>query len=115
MISNRPSIYVYVNNPNPKILREICSGIEEEGVFFEVISRASTDLATLTYEAANHSMLGSGIGILSDTVAFQIKGLNLGNYVFYYQNPSFEESRILGSNSARALKKLPFRESKIDQ
>ena len=110
MILKRPSIYLYVNQPHPKLLREICSGIEEEGIFFEIISRESTDLATLTYEAANHSMLGSGIGILADTTAFQIKGLALGNYIFHYENPSKEESRRLGSNSARALKKLPFRE-----
>ena len=60
-------------------------------------------------------MLGSGIGIYSDTIAFQIKCLDLEKYIFHYENPSPEESRMLGSNSARALKKLPFRESKINQ
>ena len=30
MVVNKPSIYIYVNNPNENVLREICSGIEEE-------------------------------------------------------------------------------------
>jgi hypothetical protein len=35
MIVNKPSIYIYGNNEDAKILREVTSGIEEEGVFFE--------------------------------------------------------------------------------
>ena len=47
MVVNKPSIYIYVNNPNENVLREICSGIEEEGVFYEIIEREEQDLNTL--------------------------------------------------------------------
>ena len=43
MVVNKPSIYIYVNNPNENVLREICSGIEEEGVFYEIIEREEQD------------------------------------------------------------------------
>ena len=59
MIVKKPSIYIYVNNPNQEVLHEICSGIEEEGVFFEIIEREEQDLNALAWMAANDSMLGN--------------------------------------------------------
>ena len=53
MISKKPSIYIYVNNPNPQVLREICSGIEEEGVFYEIVEREEAELDVLVWAAAN--------------------------------------------------------------
>ena len=110
MVIKKPSVTIYTNRPQPEIIYEICSGIEEEGIFYQVISREELDLEELTYEAAADSILGSGIGVYRDTVAFQIKGLSKGQYIFSYKKPEKEQSRILGSNSARAVKKLPFKE-----
>ena len=109
MISKKPSIYIYVNKPNPQVLREICSGIEEEGVFYEIIERGEEELNILTWMAANDSMLGSGIGMKGNSTAFTIRGLKQGKNTQYYAYPSNEESRILGMNSARAIKKQAFK------
>lgn len=109
MISKKPSIYIYVNNPNEAVLHEVCSGIEEEGVFYEIIEREMDDLNTLAWAAANDSMLGSGIGIKGNSAALIIRGLALGKNLSYYAYPSNEESRVLGMNSARAIKKQAFR------
>ena len=109
MIVNRPSIYIYVNHPNQTVLREICSGIEEEGVFYEIIEREEQDLDTLAWSAANDSMLGSGIGMKENSAAFLIRGLKQGKNIEYYAYPSKEESRRLGANSARAIKKQAFK------
>ena len=65
MIIKKPSIYIYVNKPNQDVLREICSGIEEEGVFYEVIDKDEQDVNILAWTAANDSMLGSGVGMNS--------------------------------------------------
>ena len=108
MLARRPSIYIYVNNPSEKILREVCAGIEEEGIFLEVTEKESYDLELLTYEAAGASMLGSGIGICGDRVGFQVKGLARGIFISHHDNPTPAECRNLGKNSARAVKKLPF-------
>ena len=39
MIVKRPSIFIYANNPDKGMLKEICAGIEEEGVFFEIFEK----------------------------------------------------------------------------
>ena len=36
MIIKRPSIFIYVNNPDAASLRDVCAGIEEEGAFYEI-------------------------------------------------------------------------------
>lgn len=109
MIVKRPSIYIYTDSPNQTVLREICSGIEEEGVFYEVTEQVGLDLNALAWSAANDSMLGSGVGIKGDSAAFLIRGLKQGQNIQYYAHPSGEESRRLGANSARAIKKQPFK------
>ena len=110
MIIKKPSIYVYINEPASDLLREICSGIEEEGIFYEVIQRENKDMETLAFDAANNSMLGSGIGIVGRKAGFQLKGLKKETPVFSFIDPTLKEARILGMNSARALKKQPFKE-----
>lgn len=109
MIIKKPSIYIYVNKPNQDVLREICSGIEEEGVFYEVIDKDEQDINILAWTAANDSMLGSGVGVKENSVAFMIRGLKMGDNIAFYVHPSAEESRILGMNSARAIKKQAFK------
>lgn len=109
MIVTRPCIYIYVNNPDKAILREVYSGIEEEGVFYRVVERDETELNKLAFDAANDSMLGSGIGITGSKIALQIKGLDLGKNVESYDFPTPLQSRNLGTNSARAIKKQSFK------
>lgn len=109
MVVNRPSIYIYVNRPDETLLREVHSGIEEEGVFYEIIERVDEDINRLAYDAANDSMLGSGIGIVGSRVALQMKGVAYGKNVEQYENPTPAQSRKIGANSARAIKKQSFK------
>lgn len=110
MVVNKPSIFIYTNAPDPDYLREICAGIEEEGVLYEVIEKEGLALDDLAYAAANESMLGSGIGIEGRRAAMQMRRLPKGENVFEVNHPSFLQCRILGANSARAIKKMPFKE-----
>ena len=110
MITKRPSIYIYTDTPDQAVLREICAGIEEEGLFYEISEQPGQDLENLTWHAANDSMLGSGVGLKGGRAAFQIRGLKTGQFIDYYAYPSKEDSRRLGTNSARAIKKRPFKE-----
>ena len=109
MTVNKPSIYIYVNREDSKILREVCAGIEEEGVFYEISNRDETDADTLAHNAAEDSMLGSGVGITGDTVAFTIRGMKFGKNVAKYTAPTAETARVLGTNSARSVKKQFFK------
>ena len=109
MIVKKPSIFIYTNQPNADFLREICAGIEEEGVFFEVFEREPSDLDTLAFEAAKDSMMGSGIGINGISTALQMKGIQKGKNIEVYHMPTKEECRKIGANSARAIKKMAFK------
>ena len=109
MIISRPSIYIYTNEPDESVLREIYSGIEEEGIFYEIIAREPEDLNRLAWDAANDSMLGSGIGVKGKSAAFQMRGMKVGKNIESYTGPTKEECRRLGANSARAVKKQAFK------
>lgn len=109
MIVKKPSIFIYTNQPDQMLLREVCAGIEEEGVFFEVFERDFSDIDTLAYEAANDSMMGSGIGMKQNQVALQMKGISKGKNVEFYEMPDEVQCRKIGANSARAIKKMPFK------
>lgn len=109
MIVKKPSIFIYTNHADKDILKEICAGIEEEGVFYEVFVRDDADLDTLAYEAARDSMMGSGIGLKFVDTALQMKGLPKGKNIEQYHIPSYEECRKIGANSARAIKKMAFK------
>lgn len=109
MIVKKPSIFIYTNKPNRDNLKEICAGIEEEGVFFEVFERDESDLSTLAFQAANDSMMGSGIGVSGNAAAMQMKGLPKEKDIESYQIPTVEECRKIGANSARAIKKMAFK------
>ena len=106
MISRRPSIFIYASRPDPDFLREICAGIKEEGVFFEIFRREETDVNVLAHQAAEDSMLGSGIGISGVDVVLQIRGMRVGRNVEARHMPTFEQCRAMGADSARVIKKL---------
>lgn len=108
MVVNRPAIIIYCKEPDQDLLHEVCAGIEEEDVLYQVESHEG-DLDTLAYDAANESMLGSGVGILGNRLAMQMQHVPKGKNVFELNAPSFRQCRNLGANSARAIKKMPFK------
>ena len=108
MVVSKPAIIIYTSDPDPDLLREICAGIEEEGVLYQISSHEG-DLDTLAYEAAAESMLGSGIGLCGQRAAMMMQRLPKGKNVFELDAPRFWQCRNLGANSARAVKKMPFK------
>ena len=109
MVVNKPSVLIYVSSPDQDLLKEVLAGIEEEGVPFEVKEQEG-DLDALACKAAAESVLGSGIGMTGNRLAMQMAGLPKGKNVFELISPGFAQCRNLGANSARAVKKLPFKE-----
>lgn len=109
MIINKPSILIYGNKPDQDILKEICAGIEEEGVLYDVIYQEGKDLDSLSFDGANDSILGSGIGVHGSRIALQLRIVAKDKPVFLLDNPSLAQSRNLGANAARAVKRMPFK------
>ena len=54
-------------------------------------------------------MPGCGIGLCENDVVLQLKGLPMGRNVESYSYPTKEQSRTLGANAARAIKKQALR------
>ena len=109
MIIKKPAIFIYTFQPDGEILREICAGIEEEGVFYEISEQTVSDVNELSWQAANDSMLGSGVGVSGQRAALQMRGIEKGRNLEAYARPDKDECRKLGANSARAIKKQPFK------
>lgn len=110
MIVRKPSVLIYTFEPDLAILREVCAGIEEEGLPYEICAQSEDDVHALAFLAAGESILGSGIGVSGQTAAMQMRRRKKGQNVFLYYTPTEEQCRLLGANSARAVKKLPFKE-----
>lgn len=109
MIIKKPSIFIYTHEAQADIVREVCAGIEEEGVFFEITEFPDTCMEKLAYKAARDSMLGSGIGIYGTAICLKIRGLEKGRNIEAYLSPTVKQCRKLGANSARAIKKQPLK------
>ncbi len=110
MISHRPSIFIYTHEADADFLREIRAGIEEENVASEVFEKDRQDVDELAYDAAADSMMGSGIGISGEDVAMQMRGRRSGENVSRLHMPTYAQCRIIGSNSARVIKKQSLRD-----
>lgn len=110
MIIKRPSIFIYTHEADPAVLKEVCAGIEEEGVFYDATEMPDECMEKLAYKAARDSMLGSGLGIFGTAVCLKMRGLEKGRNIESYLNPNRTQCRNIGANSARAIKKLPFKE-----
>lgn len=108
MVVNKPAVIIYTREPDEDLLREICAGIEEEGVPYEVHAREGS-MDGLAYEAAGDSMLGTGVGMEGRRISMQMARLPKGKNVFELNHPRFWQCRNLGSNCGRAVKKMPFK------
>lgn len=109
MMVKKPSIFIYAASPDAAVLKEVCAGIEEEGVFYELTETNHDNLSELSWHAANDSMLGSGIGMKGTSIELQMRGIPKGKSIESYESPNKEQCRKLGANSARAIKKMSFK------
>lgn len=112
MIVKKPSILLYVHEPEARCLRNLCAGIEEEGVLYEVVPQTESDAVHLADKAAEESILGSGIGLSGTSAVLQLRGCPAGSPVFWIKQADAAACRALGADSARAIKKLPFKTEK---
>ncbi|WP_099466820.1 glycerol dehydratase reactivase beta/small subunit family protein [Konateibacter massiliensis] len=109
MTINKPAIKLYVHSKEEALIKEVCAGMEEEGVPFELEEQQESELDSLSYRAATDSVLGVGIGIRQADVAIQMSPLPKGNNIFKMENPTLKQGRLLGMNAARAVKRMPFK------
>ena len=95
--------------PHQQVLREVFSGIEEEGLKVRLVKvHRTADAAFIAHEAAKLSGSGIGIGILSrGTSVIHQKDLKpLQNLELFSQSPllDLETFRAMGRNAAKYAK-----------
>lgn len=109
MIAKKPTVMIYTARPDAALLRELCAGIEEEGVLYEVVAALAGDAVTLAAAASDASVLGTGLALCGTTVALHVKGMERARAVLRYENATPDEARDAGANGARVIKRLPFK------
>ena len=107
-----PTIIVQRSDGLPEDnLAELLYGIEEEGIPYEVRSNPSTDALYLAHSAALESRLGIGGGASGSVVAVTLEKLPENRpYITEQLNHRRDLDRIIGSNAARLVKRMPLRD-----
>lgn len=109
----KPEIKIFYcdNHDYTKAIEEISLGLEEEGIPYVVESQGGVkDPVALAFKAAESSRLGVGIGVGPQIVLHYIK-LNQDHPLFEIPYTTNEEKlRSLGSNAARLIKGMPFKD-----
>ncbi|MCL2780948.1 MAG: propanediol/glycerol family dehydratase medium subunit [Actinomycetia bacterium] len=98
-----------IDQPHDEVLREVCAGIEEEGLTYRFIRVFRTaDVGMIAHEAAKLSGSGVGIGIQSrgTTVIHQKDLPPLSNLELFSQSPLIDLAtfRAIGKNAAKYAK-----------
>lgn len=110
-----PAVRIFFSpNIEEASFREILYGIEEETVPF-IAEKTDKDSALhLGYQAAQISRLGVGVGIGNDQLAvLHYERLNKDEPLFQINlNDHPANLRVLGSNAARLVKGMPFKDFK---
>ena len=117
MNDERPTINLAVHEDiGDRQLTQILLGIEEEGVPSRVERLPELSPLTLAHRAATSSRLGTGLGIALDYVVITIEKLpEQRPYLAHFLGRSEQADRIIGSNAARLVKRLPLREPERSQ
>ncbi|MCM8710029.1 glycerol dehydratase reactivase beta/small subunit family protein [Clostridium sp. SYSU_GA19001] len=110
MKSIKPAILIYTSSRNEKVLKELCAGIEEEGVPFEVnMFKEGFKAEELSRKAAESSIVEAGIGVDRDKACFYCTILKTKDPLMKADVKADKILRTLGSNAARYIKKIPFK------
>lgn len=111
MIDSRPSIGLHVHRAvTDAQLHHLLLGIEEEGVPVEISRHDELNPLALAHAAATSSRLGIGLGIALDYAVTTTEKLpEQRPYAAQWFNHDHLSDRIIGSNAARIVKRIPLR------
>lgn len=107
--TNKPAIIIYAFEGFKTILDEITCGMEEEGVFFDILApEVGASACESAQNGAQNSQLDVGIGIAKDgTTALHYQKMKKPLYQLE-PNSALSDFRKLGNNAARLVKGMPL-------
>lgn len=106
-----PAIHVYFSSlDDPSHFHQLLYGIEEEGVPHVTQSLSAKSALEISYQAAQSSRLGVGIGIgEDDQIILHYAKLPYEKPLFQINRQEKDKYRPLGANAARMVKGIPFK------
>ncbi len=111
-VQEKPAIYLRLSeDTDPRIWREVCLGMEEEGIPYQVESPNKHSITDDAHEAAELSPLAVGIACRGSHIILHSRNLAPDQPLFEVSQPDLPLTvlRNLGSNAARLVKGLPFK------
>ena len=107
-----PSIKISFTRNNLEFVKEITYGIEEEGIPYEIKEEDISDIVKKAYEESMNSRLSLGIAVNDEKAVFHYSKLKENSPLFLVNMKSLDkkELRAYGSNAARLIKGIPFKE-----
>lgn len=111
-MGDRISIYLFCETEllDSEMVREICYGIEEEGLPYHVQGFLGLNHQELAEMASSGSQLEVGIGLDGKmSLCLHQAKLPEGYYLFEQQVHQATDLRAFGANSARLVKGMPFK------
>jgi len=108
MLAKKPEIILFTNTANEQFVKEICAGIEEDGLLYRVVSANGSDAYTLAVEACNEATIGVGISVVNDMAVLTAENLDISKPLQTVKEGNYEQARVLGKNAARYIKKMPL-------
>lgn len=116
----KPSIKIFCSaDVESRVIEEICFGIEEEGLPYEIFEEEGKDIFELSYGSCAASRLGVGIGVNRWEVAIQVDKLKKNRPLFLRkltqdgqvraENGEELSPRRIGTNAARFVKGMRLR------
>lgn len=106
----KPTVHVLCSPDVPEnAFRQLIYGLEEEGIPFETEIKAGGDALKMAWQGAQTSRLGVGVGMDGQAAVLNISKLDYESPLYRISVHSADQTRILGANAARLVKKLPLK------
>ena len=111
MTDERPAITVAVHDDTTlSQLEQLLLGMEEEGIPSRVEQSPELNPLVLAHGAAISSRLGIGVGVALGYVVVTTEKLPVERpYLAHFLGRGAATDRLIGSNAARLVKRLPLR------
>ena len=111
MIIKKPSIFIYIHKPDSLVLKEVCAGIEEEGVFYEIADFPTKMYGRTCLQSCRRFHARLWYRYIWHRCLPQNEGFGTSAQYRKLSNSHTDTMSQHWSNSARAIKKLPFKDN----
>lgn len=115
--SQKPSVNIGVQKEYEEnsLFRNLCYGLEEEGIPYQFFLSDDKNVHKLANDAANESRLNVGVGIGDqDNIIIQHKKLNIDQPFLEKKVDEDFQAKIMGSNAARLVKGIPIKDIPLE-